>query len=140
MKLFEYQHKFKENILKPKYRHHISNHKNKSVNETKIDRMVVAYSHPPNLGNLVSYRTFKAHICPPIHPLVISWSADQILPRLNSLWHVRIIPIINSLKLRTQSHGSSQVKDRCPLRSTKLYHDINHIYIIKQAFILTHNY
>ena len=31
VKSFEYQHKFKENILKPKYRHHLPNNKKNLV-------------------------------------------------------------------------------------------------------------
>ena len=65
---------------------------------------------------------------------------NWMLPRLNSLWHVQIIPRINSLKVCNQSHGRSQVKDRRPLRSTKIYHDVNNVYTIKQAFRLTQNY
>ena len=46
VKSFEYKHKFKENILKLKYLHHLSNIRNKSGNELKLDRMVVAFSLP----------------------------------------------------------------------------------------------
>ena len=65
VKSFEYQCKFKGNTLKSQYRHHLSNIKNKSGNELKLDRMVVLYSRPPNLTNILSYRKIKAHICPP---------------------------------------------------------------------------
>ena len=59
VKFFEYQGKLKENILKPKYRRHLSNIINKAGNETKIDRMVVAYPRPPNKVNILSYRNSK---------------------------------------------------------------------------------
>ena len=61
---FEYQHRFKLKILKPKYHHHISNINNKAVNETKTISMVVAYSGPPNLVNFLSYRKLNTHIFP----------------------------------------------------------------------------
>ena len=67
-------------------------------------------------------------------------TADQIPQRIYSLWHVQIILRLNSLMVRTESHGSSQVKDRSPLLSKKLYHNVKLVYTIKQAFRLTHNY
>ena len=96
MKLFEYQHKFKENILKPKYHYHISNHKNKVGNETKIDRMVVAYSHPPNLGNNLSSRKLKTHIRPPTYPLSIAQKYLREREKVRGLKYLFLVHCIYS--------------------------------------------
>ena len=84
IKYFEYQRKFKEKILKPKYRRSLSKIKNKSGFETKFDKIVVAYSRPQNLGNILSYRKLKAHIRPPTYPTVIA-SRDLIYRELDVL-------------------------------------------------------
>ena len=66
LKFFEYQKKFKENIIKPKYRHHLSNLKKKIGDETKIDRMFVAYYLPPTKYRQSPFiQNLKYHILPP---------------------------------------------------------------------------
>ena len=50
----------------------LSNIKKKYVNETKIDRMIVACHRPSNLVNILLYRRLKARILPPTYPLVIA--------------------------------------------------------------------
>ena len=85
MNSFEYQHKFKENILKLQYRHHLSNINNKASSELKLDRIVVEYYCLPNLGNPLSYRKLNAHIFPLTYPLVIALMDMREIDRVRGL-------------------------------------------------------
>merc|ERR1711920_351963 len=66
---FEIQRAWKQHIAEPLYARPLKNVKNCSGNELGIERLIVAYNRPLNLGNLLSYRKIK----PESGPLVSSY-------------------------------------------------------------------
>lgn len=63
---FELQQAWKANVAAPRHQHALSRMRNKRSVRLGFDRMTVAYSRAPNLGNLLSYRLIDVGDGPPV--------------------------------------------------------------------------
>ena len=52
----EVQQLWKTYVIQPQYKRHLSILKNHNGNKLGLERLIIAYSRPPNLGNKLSYR------------------------------------------------------------------------------------
>jgi hypothetical protein len=62
---YKFQQAWRKTMGNPKLRRQLTSLRNHMGFPIEIERMVVAYSRPLNLGNILSYRRVNAHINPP---------------------------------------------------------------------------
>ena len=62
---YKFQQAWRKKMGNPKFRRPLTSLRNRMGFPIEIERMVVAYSRPLNLGNILSYRRVNAHINPP---------------------------------------------------------------------------
>jgi hypothetical protein len=60
------QHGWRHHIAEPPYTRPLAQVKNYAGQPLCIDRLIVAYNRPLNLGNLLSYRKLKPNTGPPV--------------------------------------------------------------------------
>ena len=63
---FKLQSAFREHVLAPRYKHPLPTVRNRSQHPINVGRMVIAYSRPRNIGDLLSYRRLSEHHGPPV--------------------------------------------------------------------------
>eukprot|EP00957_Ditylum_brightwellii_P173504 13210002-Ditylum_brightwellii.AAC.1 len=62
---YKLQQAWRKKMANPKFRRPLTSLRNCIGFLIEIGRMIVAYSKPLNLGNILSYRRVNAHIKPP---------------------------------------------------------------------------
>lgn len=66
------QHIWKKTILEPRWKRRLTILKTPEGDRIQVDQLTIAYSRPPNLGNLLSYRNLEQRYGPPVSSFMIT--------------------------------------------------------------------
>ena len=69
-KSYKLQQLYTTHVGRPRYCHPLATVRNHTRDPIGISRMIIAYSRPPNLGNLLSYRKIDTTNGPPVSSYV----------------------------------------------------------------------